>query len=499
MRIYRTLRSLQLSLLGGVALFSLNAMADKSIEDLLLDKGIISKQEWNQVKRSGTRSAGTLERILIQKGILSEEDLSGISPNKAVATTVAEHATPEVQKMVEEEIHRQVDKQFPVKVSWGKKGFQMETRDGNWATHMQWRAQMRYTYPMRSDPRTFSHFADDNESTFELRRVRMKIGGHGFRPWLKYYFEVDLQPTRSHSDDSEKSSTRVIDWRASLEKYKWASLRLGQWKINYNRERVDSSGRQQFVERSIVNRVFTVDRQMGAMLYGHLFPGTLADMRYYGGVFTGEGKGVKNDDDNMMYMARLQWNFLGRDLKWRQTDVEFHEKPAGSLAFAAATTKGRCTRWSSSGCGNLDGFTKPGDAEDGQFQVQQMMEEAAFKWKGFSLQHEYHWKRVHDRVSNQTASMWGSYAQAGYFFHNLIPLIPESLETAFRYAFVEEPIKGNLSEDQLRQEYTVALNYFFAGHRNKVTVDYSYLTLEEVDSGRDTQDNRVRVQWDVSF
>ncbi len=488
-------------LLGTLALTSVSASAGQSLEDVLLEKGVISRQEWRQVKRADSAGAALAE-ILVKKGVLSADDVAGLEggAEKAVET-VSSPPVPrtEIGKVVAEEVHRQVAEEFPVKVGWGKKGFKLETRDGNWATHLQWRAQMRYTYPMRSDPRTFSHFARDEESTFELRRVRMKIGGHGYRPWLKYYFELDLQPTREHDDDSEKASTRVIDWRISMEKYPWASLRLGQWKINYNRERVDSSGKQQFVERSIVNRIFTIDRQMGAMLYGRLFPGTFADSRYYAGVFTGEGRGVKNDDDNMMYMARWQWNFLGRDLKWRQTDVEFHEKPAGSIAFAAATTKGRCTRWSSSGCGNLDGFTKPAAAENGQFHIQQMVEEVAFKWQGFSLQHEYHWKRVRDRINDQTASMWGSYSQAGYFFHHLIPAVPENLELAFRYAFVEEPIAGNLSEDQLRREYTAALNYFFAGHRNKVTVDYSHLTLEEEDGGRDTQDNRVRVQWDVSF
>ncbi len=433
--------------------------ADPELLEILLTNGVITQEQY--------------DRLMRKKEPLTKKDL--IPTESTAEPTVKE---PAVKQMVAEEVTRQVENEFPVKMGWGKKGFKFETRDGNWATNLQWRAQMRYTYPERSDPRSFSAFSDDEQSTFELRRVRMKIGGHGYRPWLKYYFEVDLQPTRDHDDDSEAAGSRVIDWRIMLEKYKWASLQLGQWKINYNRERVDSSGRQQFVERSIVNRIFTVDRQMGAMLYGHLMPGTLADSRYYVGVWTGEGRGVRNDDDHMMYMGRLQWNFLGRDLKWRQTDVEYHEQPAGSIAFAAATVRGRCTRWSSSGCGNLDGFDSPSNAENGQFRVSQMMEETAFKWRGFSFQHEYHWKRVEDRINNETASMWGSYAQAGYFFHDLIPMVPKGLELAFRYAFVEEPERNRLFRDQLRQEYTGAVNYFFAGHNNKVTVDYSYLTLE---------------------
>jgi len=50
-------------------------------------------------------------------------------------------------------------------------------------------------------------------------------------------------------------------------------------------------------------------------------------MRYFLGAFNGEGRGVRNSDDNMLYVGRLQWNFLGRDLALRQTDVEYTQLP----------------------------------------------------------------------------------------------------------------------------------------------------------------------------
>lgn len=438
-----------------------------SLEDILMDKGIITKEEWLKIKEGQNYKNEEAEKI--------------------------------VGKKVDAKVAEKIESDFPVKADWGKKGFRLETRDGNWATNLQWRAQMRYTSPYRGDPRQVDDFTGTDESTFELRRVRMKIGGHGYRPWLKYYFEVDLQPTRDSDDSSTGSSSRLFDWRITANKYKWATLRVGQWKINYNRERVDSSGRQQFVERSIVNRIFTVDRQMGVQLRGHLFPGSAADMRYYAGAFTGEGLGVSNDDDNLMSMGRLQWNFFGRDLKWRQTDVEYHEQPAGSIAFAAATNLGRCTRWSSSGCGSLDGFTAPAAASNGQFKVEQIMQEFAFKWRGLSIQEEFHWKTVEDRVTDTRSHFRGSYAQAGYFFHDLIPIVPKPLELAFRYAFVEEPNELDISRENTREEYTAALNWFFAGHNNKLTLDVSHLSLEDTVLARNVDGQRVRFQWDVSF
>ena len=327
----------------------------------------------------------------------------------------------------------------------------------------------------------------------------MKIGGHGYQPWLKYYFEVDLQPTRDTDDSSSSASARVIDWRIDVAKWDWGGIRVGQWKIDYNRERVDSSGRQQFVERSIVNRVFTVDRQVGVQLRGHAFKGTRADLRWYAGAFTGEGRGVRNTDNNLMYIGRLQWNFLGRDLGLRQTDVEFTELPTASLAFGASTTKGSCTRWSSSGCGNLDGFTSPANAVADQFKVEQAVQEFAYKHRGLSVQQEFHYKEITDRLAGTKSRLTGGYAQAGYFFHNLFPAIPEPLEFAVRYAYLEEPNRTDLNFENERQEFTLAANWFFRGHNNKLTFDVSRLRLEDDFFNDNESETRARFQWDVSF
>ena len=428
------------------------------------------------------------------------------SPGAAAAQDPAKPSKDAIAEAVESYL----SEEFPVKASYGKKGFRLETRDGNYQTNLQWRAQLRFTEPYRSDPRSVEAF-DEDKRTFEGRRLRMKIGGHGYRPWLKYYFEVDLQPTRPSEATGASASARVIDWRIDVAKNKAFGIRAGQWKIDYNRERVDSSGRQQFVERSIVNRVFTVDRQMGVGIRGRLFDGTAADMRYYAGAFTGGGRGVSNDDDTLMYIGRLQWNFLGRDLALRQTDVERTEKPTGSFAIGGATHTGRATRWSSSGGGNLDGYDKvtlpasAGGAEDGQYRIYQAVAEFAYKHQGFSTQNEFHWKNIQDTTLSagqpgNDNDLYGLYTQFGYFFNEIWSEFPEPLELAVRYAWLREPNSQNLAVDDERQEFTVGANWFFNGHNNKLTLDYSYLTLNENDFfGGDATGSRVRLQWDISF
>ena len=444
------------------------AVAGDSLTDILREKGVITKEDWTRLKAAEEKQAAAMEKDKKKSG---------------------------------------------VKVGFGKKGFTLATTDGLFKTKIQWRFQGRYTYPERSDPRNAGAFSDNEESTFELRRVRMKVGGHGYKPWIKYYFEVDWQPTISNASNSCCGDrTRLIDWRIMLEKFKWLKLRIGQWKINYSRERVDSSGKQTMVERSIMNRVFTIDRQVGMMLYGRVNPGTILDANYYLGIYSGSGRATANPDDNMMYMGRIQWNVFGRELKWRQSDVKFHKKPTASISYSAYTVKGKCTRWSSSGCGSIgsksnaetltgdDAYDFSTSVSDSRYQVSGMQVGSAMKYRGWSWQHETHWKKIKDTKAPaglQNTNMFGGYLQTGYFPHYIISAVPKPLEIAFRYSHVDPNVDAG---GDMRQEFTTGFNWFFAGHRNKLTLDVSHLTLEQPSPSLPAfAEQRVRLQWDVSF
>lgn len=411
-----------------------------------------------------------LEELLLKKGIITKEELDALKKEDA-----------------KEKSHT-VTTSTGIHVDYKrKKGLVVGTDDGNWEAIFNLRSQMRFSAPFDSDPRQLDDFLDDpDQYSFNLRRVRIKMKGHAYRPWIGYNFELDLQPTNA-------KDTRLINWFLDLKKWDEFKIRFGQWKINYNRERVDSSGKQQFVERSIVNRIFTVDRQVGIMGYGNLFERNLT---YYGGLFNGEGRGTKNPDSHMMWLGRIQYNPWGRILKYSQSDIERHRKPAGSISFAVAGNKGSCTRWSSSGCGSLDGFSK-----DIQNDIFQWTQGSAFKWNGFSWQQEYHFKRIKNEYG--TYNLNGLYAQSGYFFNELFSVVPEELEFAFRYAWLQEPsvVNGMASTmyNNNRQEFTFATNYYILGHRNKITLDASHLTLNDGYMRQRASENRVRLQWDVTW
>jgi hypothetical protein len=229
------------------------------------------------------------------------------------------------------------------------------------------------------------------------------------------------------------------------------------------------------------------------MLTGRVLPGKLLDSSYYAGVFTGMGRGGgENDDSHPMWMLRYQWNVFGRVLPFEQCDIEGRTKPAASLAVATVDNRSPFTAYSSSGGHQLPGFP---DGTPGQYSLRQWVEEAALHHRGFSFQHEYHWKRVTDHVAGSLQELRGSYLQAGYVVYRPERGKPRGLEVAARWAFVDPDT--SVGGDR-REELTGAVNWFFRGHLNKLTLDVSRLTLEQA-AAPDLVSHRARLQWDVHF
>jgi hypothetical protein len=124
-------------------------------------------------------------------------------------------------------------------------GLVIASGDGNYEVRIRWRLQFRASSPFDDEPETLEDFQQPDRVSLSIRRARLEVGGHAFRPWIGYYVEYDF-PSR-----------RLYDFRVTFERYEWLRLRLGQWKAECNRARRGSSGEQQFADRSIVNAPFT--------------------------------------------------------------------------------------------------------------------------------------------------------------------------------------------------------------------------------------------------
>lgn len=360
------------------------------------------------------------------------------------------------------------------------KGFEFHMYDNTYLLQIDFRGQFRGTNTNDEFPTLGVDFSDQNTS-FGINRGRIKIGGYAFKPYYKFYLEQDIV------------GGNLLDFRFMIEKFNFLKLKVGQWKARYSRERVISSGKQQDVDRSIINNIFTIDRQQGISLYGNLKGEGAANFNYWASVFSGTGRGGSSNDDNtFMYLLRMQWNPNGEILKFTGSDIENHQKFVSSIAIAGVTNISRYTRFATSGAGQLPGFE---DGVDGQYKIDQLLFETAFKYKGWSWQQELHYKKIDDRVNLKQTTLIGNYFQLGYFLHNTFPKIPKPIELFARQAFYDSDIDidGNNS-----YEITTGVNWYFRGHKNKLTFDYSYL---ETDNENEIykRGNRFRLQWDISI
>ena len=370
------------------------------------------------------------------------------------------------------------DEPLTSKFSYGKQGLQFDDGTGNNFLWFGVRLQTRWANShVTQDALPGSPVSSDSE--FAVNRGRLKLGGHLFSPAFTVYSEYDIV------------DNRLLDLRATYKFHDWLSVRIGQWKSEFNRERIDSSGKQQFVERSVVTPWFTIDRQQAIMASGRLGKETRGDTSYWFGRLSGAGRGGDTSDADGLWLARAQWNFHGRVLGFSQSAIARPDKPTGSVALAAVTGKSGFTAFSSAGGGQLPGFS---DGASDQYRIEQLMFETAYQHGGFSWQQELHWKSIDDKLSGETRRLYGGYAQAGMFFSEVFESFPEPLELAIRYARVDPD--NNRSGDT-EKEYTLGSNWFFHGHRNKLTLDISHVVRRQAPE-TDTS-NRVRLQWDWSF
>ncbi|AFM14282.1 porin [Turneriella parva] len=384
---------------------------------------------------------------------------------------------------------------LPLGVTYGDKGLTFDTGDGKFGLTMQHRLQFRYAYPFDADPRTLTDLDAEGHS-FLVRRARFKVNGYAYKKWLKYNMQYDW------------SQPVLRDFSIDVARFSWATLRIGRAKVLYNDERVASSGRQQFVNRSILNDVFTVDRQQGVQLIGRVLENTPADFNYMVGVFSGRGVGERlNDDASMMYAARLQWNAVGDPIEWSQSDDKYTQRLNLNIAFGAATNKSNCTAFETDAvsCRRLPGSNYPPPAstpgaQAGMFKVDQGVFEIRSVYKGLYFKHESHVKRVIDQsvTTNawpRDAEMWGALVQLGYFPHAVIDWVPSELEVAGRVAWVDPNIAVSGNN---QNEYTGILNWFANSHNNKISFEVSQLVLQNPAGGNSTE-QRYRSQWEFSF
>ncbi len=432
--------------------------------------------------------------------------------------------------------------------AWYDRGFNFSMNDNEFLLKIRGFVQTRFTQRFRNDawrnpgeaknfPELLGVFGDyranrseNNASQFNLRRVRLMFMGHLFNPDLKYF----LQFAGETSENSQSpGSVQVLDAAITSSHLPWLNVMVGQYKVFFNRAEINNSMSMQFAERAMVMDAFTANglnrRDIGVTIMNdeELYP-----VNYYLGIFNGLGPGFnrfgafgseqptescpggqtggtppdcpavqrnlnanfRSDVSQLMYVARLMWNILGRP-GYGEGDMVYSETPQLAVGGGYAYNPGINTATNNGFTGidlanlnirrQLATFGNGRQLGWGTVDYSTYAFDLIYKYRGFSLQAEWYWKNITrhqksapflgDPGSNGPGTggvapgllgnATGWYVQSGYF------LIPRKLQLAARYAWWDPDT--NAASDLIKQ-FDTALTYYISGtYDHQIAVQYS--------------------------
>ena len=328
---------------------------------------------------------------------------------------------------------------------------------------------------------------EDIETNFLVRRARLKFEGVALHPKFQYKVELGLS-NRDHGSPipQTKNSARIIlDAVVMYEISGKTHLWFGQTKLPGNRERVISSAKLQFVDRSMLNSNYNIDRDMGVQLHQKFAVGNMVGKAIVS-VSQGEGRNIATGNDGGFdYTGRIELlpygaftskgDYFGSDLKREET-------PKLALGFTYDYND-RASRER----GNTGSFLSQTRT------LSTLFADMMFKYNGFSVMAEYAVKSsdgspvfvdVTDGLEYHFMTGSALNLQAGY-------LLQSDWELAARFTSVTP--EEILTQDDISM-YTLGISKFIDAHNLKVQSDFSVVLEGEMEASY-----LARLQFELSF
>jgi hypothetical protein len=341
------------------------------------------------------------------------------------------------------------------------------------------------------------NYVEGLKSNFMVRRARLKFGGWAYTPKLKYKMELGLSnKDLSGGDGAEYSfaSRMILDAFLEWNFYKGFSIWAGQGKMPSNRQRLVSSGNMQFVDRSLLNSRFTMDRDMGIMLKHHFKIGDNFIVKEIYALSQGEGRNVTAGNFNgFSHAFKVEFFPLGdfaSNGAYTEGDLKREQTPKLAIAFAhninqnSVRERGQKGSYIINSNGSYIGKTLNTSYAD-----------LMFKYKGISILSEFAYRTVQGNNPNvydvDDSTVIGNYytgmafnTQVGYVFKS-------NWGVAGRYTMVTPQASSGYDNEN---QYAIAFSKYIVGHKLKVQTDLTYREIANKD------DKLVwRVQFDIHF
>ncbi|MBE7639966.1 porin [Salegentibacter sp. BLCTC] len=308
-------------------------------------------------------------------------------------------------------------------------------------------------------------------SNFLIRRARLKFNGFAYSPKLEYKIELGLSnrdisgASKFTSDAPRYVLDAVLKWNFYENFVLWA----GQAKLPGNRERVVSSGNLQFVDRSLLNGQFNIDRDLGLQLHHKIDLGNQIVIKEAFALSQGEGRNVVTGNlGGYQYTGRLEVLPFGEFKDYSEASLERYETP--KLAMGVTYDYNNKAVKTRSNMGEYM-FTENGLHRTN---ITTFFADFMFKYKAISVLGEFAHRDADNPIAiEEDGTPTGAVVNVGNSF-NLQGgyLLDNNIEFVGRFTNVHETIAGarfpNLNQ------YTLGVSKYISKHKLKVQTDISF-------------------------
>lgn len=335
-----------------------------------------------------------------------------------------------------------------------KEGLRFQ-QGNDFSMRLRFRLQNRLTLETKSTDASRLQNAE-----FTVRRARLRLDGYLLDPNILY----NLQFSFSRGDLDWENTQYPNILRDAMVGWRWHphhTLWWGQGKLPGNRQRTISSGAQQFVDRSIVNATFNIDRDIGVQQYSQF--GDEKPLWLKLALTNGEGRNQPQRNASLATTARVEWYPLGnfRD-GGDQFEADLAREQEPRLALGYTQSFNSLTSRTGGQIGK--------DLPTGQFRsLESRFADLFFKFRGFSFSAEWARRLTDNPLVSASHSVYvgeGLNVQGGY-------LLESFWEPSFRWSRLQPSLELQATKQEERH-YTLGLSKYIKNNSIKWQTDLSY-------------------------
>lgn len=338
----------------------------------------------------------------------------------------------------------------------------------------------------------FNYDKMSNETTnkFMVRRQRLKFDGFAIDRDLRYKLELGFsnrdQGNSRTADFGSRGSNIILDAVIKYYLFNNFDIWVGQTKIPSNRERVISSGDLQFVDRSLLNSNFNIDRDAGVQLRYKF--GTDVIFKPTFAFTSGEGRNITaTNPGGFAYTGHIDFlpfgEFESKKGDYKSSDLNHSENHKLSIGATYSFNDGTNRQG-----GQIGSFVYDTSGNLVSNDMTSLFIDLIYKYQGISVMAEYADKKVAEDMSDITRQFLTGNSfniQLGYLFRNY-------WEISGRYTQIEPD--NEFSGVSNQKEYTLGVSKYLKGHKLKVQSDISYF-----DSVLESINGNMRYRFQVEL